>query len=68
MSPQTLANWVGAARRGELATLGGQRTLLTESERELIRLRRELTEVKMERDILKKAAAYFAKASLPGTR
>ena len=53
MSPQTLANWVGAARRGELATLGDQRTLLTESERELIRLRRELTEVKMERDILK---------------
>ena len=68
MSPQTLANWVGAARRGELATLGGQRTLLTESERELIRLRRELVEVTMERDILKKAAAYFAKASLPGTR
>ena len=25
-------------------------------------------EVKMERDILKKAAAYFAKESLPGTR
>jgi hypothetical protein len=24
--------------------------------------------VKMERDILKKAAAYFAKESLPGTR
>ena len=68
MSPKTLANWVGAARRGELATLGGQRTLLTESERELIRLRRELVEVTMERDILKKAAAYFAKASLPGTR
>ncbi len=68
MSPKTLANWVGAARRGELATLGGQRTLLTESDRELIRLRRELVEVTMERDILKKAAAYFAKASLPGTR
>ena len=68
MSPKTLANWVGAARRSELATLGGQRTLLTESERELIRLRRELVEVTMERDILKKAAAYFAKASLPGTR
>jgi len=25
-------------------------------------------EVKMERDILKKAAAYFARESLPGTR
>jgi transposase-like protein len=35
---------------------------------ELARTKRELAEVKMERDILKKAAAYFAKESLPGTR
>jgi len=27
-----------------------------------------LAEVKMERDILKKAAAYFARESLPSTR
>ena len=33
-----------------------------------IRAKKELAEVKMERDILKKAAAYFAKESLPGTR
>jgi transposase len=31
---------------------------------ELARLRRELAQVKMERDILKKAAAYFAKESI----
>ena len=31
--------------------------------RELERLRRENAELKMERDILKKAAAYFAKES-----
>ena len=68
MSPKTLTNWVGMARCGELAVLGGGQKPLTESEQELRRLRRELTEVKMERDILKKAAAYFAKASLPGTR
>ncbi len=68
MSAKTLANWVGMARRGELAVLGGGQKPLTESEQELRRLRRELTEVKMERDILKKAAAYFARASLPGTR
>jgi transposase len=30
---------------------------------ELTRLKQELAEVKMERDILKKAAAYFAKES-----
>ena len=68
MSPKTLANWVGAARRGELAALGGRQKPLAESEQELRRLRRDLAEVKMERDILKKAAAYFAQASLPGTR
>ena len=32
------------------------------------RLRKELHEARMEREILKKAAAYFAKESLPGTR
>jgi len=53
MSPKTLANWVGAARRGELAALGGRQKPLTEIERELARLRRELAEVTMERDILK---------------
>ena len=61
MSPKTLANWVGAARRGELAVLGGRQKSLTEGEEELRRLRRALAEVTMERDILKKAAAYFAK-------
>jgi transposase len=35
---------------------------------ELVRMKKELAEVKMEREILKKAAAYFAKESLPGTR
>ena len=68
MSPKTLANGVGAARRGELAMLGSRQKPLTEGEEELRRLRRELAEMTMERDILKKAAAYFARASLPGTR
>ena len=36
-------------------------------ETELYRTKRELAEVK-EPDILKKAAAYFAKESLPGTQ
>jgi transposase len=31
---------------------------------ELTRLRREVARLKMERDILKKAAAYFAKESM----
>ena len=32
------------------------------------KLRKELAKAQMEKDILKKAAAYFAKESLPGTR
>lgn len=32
------------------------------------RLRKELTQAKMEKEILKKAAAYFAKESLLGSR
>jgi transposase len=41
-----------------------QNKVITPEQMELSRLRRELAEVKMERDILKKAAAYFAKESL----
>ncbi|MFZ1557684.1 MAG: transposase [Nitrospira sp.] len=68
MSDKTLANWVFRARRGQLATLGESRRSLTELEAEVSRLKRELAEARMERDILKKATAYFAKAQLPGTR
>jgi transposase len=48
--------------------VGRQQRPLTEIEMELARVKRELAEVRMERDLLKKAAAYFAKESLPGTR
>ena len=34
----------------------------------IARLRKELAEARMEREILKKATAYFARESLPGTR
>ena len=64
----TLANWVKAAKAGKLGDVGKTYRPLTEIEMELARTKRELAEVKMERDILKKAAAYFARESLPGTR
>ena len=64
----TLANWVRAAKAGKLGDVGKNYRPLTEIEMELSRTRKELAEVKMERDILKKAAAYFARESLPGTR
>ena len=57
-----------AYKTGKLGTIGQTYRPLTEIELELARTKKELAEVKMERDILKKAAAYFAKESLPGTR
>ncbi len=55
-------------KAGRVGEIGKTYRPLTEIEMELARTRKELAEVKMERDILKKAAAYFARESLPGTR
>ena len=60
--------WVRAAKSGKLQEVGRKYRQLSEAELELARLRRELAIVKMERDILKKAAAYFAKESQRGMR
>jgi transposase len=68
LPPSTLGNWVKAYKAGRLGGVGKTYRPLTEVEMELARTKKELAEVKMERDILKKAAAYFAKESLPGTR
>ena len=68
LAPSTIGNWVKAYKAGKLGEIGQSYRPLTEIEMELSRAKKELAEVKMERDILKKAAAYFAKESLPGTR
>jgi transposase len=68
IAPSTLRYWVEAKREGKLSDVGRRQKPLTEVEMELARVKRELAIVKMEHDILKKAAAYFAKESLPGTR
>ena len=59
----TLKSWVYADKRGELAMVGKHQKPLTELELELSRIKRELAEVKMERDFIKKCATYFAKGS-----
>ena len=51
-----------AARRLSLPVGKGQKPL-TDMEMELSRVKKELAEVKLERDLLKKCAAYFAKES-----
>jgi transposase len=63
MSDKTLANWVFKARHGKLGEAGTHRKPVTDLEAEVSRLKRELAEARMERDILKKATAYFAKES-----
>lgn len=65
---QTIRNWVKAHKDGKLGEIGKGQREMTALERELYETKRELARVKMERDILKKATAYFAKESLPGTR
>ena len=68
LPPSTLGNWLKACKEGRLGEIGSSYRPLTELEMELARTKKEMADVKMERDILKKAAAYFAKESLPGTR
>ncbi|MBT1072983.1 IS3 family transposase [Geobacter chapellei] len=51
----TLENWVRAFKAGKLGYIGGQQRPLTDVEHELDRVKRELAQVKQERDILKKA-------------
>ena len=57
---QTLSNWVKAHRAGTMKETSG-RSAVTAEQMEISRLRAELARVKMERDILGKATAYFAK-------
>lgn len=68
LAPSTIGNWVKAHKSGKLAEIGKDQKPLSDKDMEIARLKRELAEVKMERDILKKAAAYFAKESQRGTR
>jgi transposase len=62
MPHQTLWSWVKLSDRGQLKGAGDKP--VSAEQMELARLRAELARVKMERDILKKATAYFAKDSL----
>ena len=60
LSPQTIWNWI---RQAELDSGTRGDGLTSEEKEELRRLRRENRQLREEREILKKAAAYFAKDS-----
>jgi transposase-like protein len=68
LAPTTIGNWVKASKDGRLGEIGKSYRPLTEVEIELARIKKENATLKMENEILKKAAAYFARESLPGTR
>ena len=59
LTPSSLGKWVEQARADAGKSTRG--TLTTEEKEELSRLRKEVRELRLEREILKKAAAFFAK-------
>lgn len=57
----TVANWIRQARIDD----GEQPGITTADRDELTQLRREIRRLEMENEILKRAAAYFAKENVP---
>ena len=68
VAPSTIGYWVKAHKEGKLGNAGKEQRSLTELEMGFARVKRELAQVRMGRDILKKAAAYLAKESQRGMR
>ena len=58
-----LGRWVNELAQDEQDAFPGAGNMKPE-QAEIVRLRKEVATLKMERDLLKKAAAYFAKGSM----
>ena len=58
LAPTTIMNWVKASKAGKLGDIGKSYRPLTDLEIELARTKKENVTLKMENEILKKAAAY----------
>ena len=64
LSVKTYSKWIRDARVGALSNIDARRAQpVTDLQAEVSRLKRELAIACEERDILKKATAYFAKQS-----
>jgi len=63
VTPSALSRWVKQADIDD--GLGQEGALTSDEKEELSRLRRENRTLKLERDFLKKAAAFFAKEQAP---
>lgn len=64
-SPWAISRWVKQADRD---AGGGDGGLTSDERAELVRLRRELKRMQIERDILSKAAAWFAQETAPNSK
>ena len=64
---QTILNWLAQAARDTGKQIVGKEGLSTVEREELLRLRRECRQLKMERGILAKATAWFARKSDVGS-
>ena len=58
---ETLRNWVNAAQRAEAGQRDGAESISADEREELRRLRKKVAELELEKEILRKAAQYFAK-------
>jgi len=63
----SLSNWVRLSAKGVLCGAGDKPVAVTAEQMELARLRAEVARLRIERDVAKKAAAYFAQDTLRGT-
>jgi transposase len=62
MPKQTLQNWVRQAKSGDVPKINASgKAPISEQEAEISRLKAACARLTMERDILKKATAYFAR-------
>lgn len=64
MSSKSLSNWVYRARKGQELVKRAPAQPVSETQAELSRLRQENARLRLEKEILKKAAAYFARESM----
>jgi transposase len=62
LSHETLRNWVRKQEQRQAGpAAAGAGLSMADKDAEIARLRREVAELRQEKDILRKAAAYFAK-------
>jgi transposase len=63
MPTSSIRNWMKPEARSRLGVGGSKRQAVSEAQAEITRLRREVASLKVDNEILRKAAAYFAKGS-----